>query len=213
MPFCPWQSIQPCSSSSDVLVNSVYQNERLCELHTQWCLRTEGEKQRVYALTSRTSSVWSEVRMLTVTFWPLERQMSRATSSVGICCVSFGRKKKREQAFPSASRIKDNTEKNKALELASHTLTYFLFSHPFYDTIVSEHATKTWEDAVTPGSRLESAVSTLSPCFKAEIQPPEVTLFTVTQSVETPVWGRGSSTEQNRTGTSAKLKCQHLWIF
>lgn len=43
------------------------------------------------ALTSRTSSVWSEVRMLTVTFWPLERQMSRATSSVGICWVSCGK--------------------------------------------------------------------------------------------------------------------------
>lgn len=42
------------------------------------------------ALTSRTSSVWSEVRMLTVTFWPLERQMSRAASSVGICWVSCG---------------------------------------------------------------------------------------------------------------------------
>lgn len=41
-------------------------------------------------LTSRTSSVWSEVRMLTVTFWPLDRQMSRAASSVGICCVSCG---------------------------------------------------------------------------------------------------------------------------
>lgn len=43
---------------------------------------------RALALTSRTSSVWSEVRMLTVTFCPFERQMSRATSSVGICCVS-----------------------------------------------------------------------------------------------------------------------------
>lgn len=38
--------------------------------------------------TSRTSSVWSEVRMVTLTFWPLESSTSSTTSSVGICCVS-----------------------------------------------------------------------------------------------------------------------------
>lgn len=38
--------------------------------------------------TSRTSSVWSEVRMVTLTIWPLESSTSSTTSSVGICCVS-----------------------------------------------------------------------------------------------------------------------------
>lgn len=42
--------------------------------------------------TSRTSSVWSEVRMVTLTFWPLESSTSSTTSSVGICCVSWREK-------------------------------------------------------------------------------------------------------------------------